>query len=265
MMKMKLNKKIAGAAAMLMLSATMLGTSTFAWFTMNTEVTVTGLQTTAQAEEGIVIAAYTDNGTAAPVPAAFDKTAAAYNPLAAEKLYPTFTADAATWYHQTSTKSNDGQAYAETTAIAVQNDSTTDTYYYEVNKFQIKAAGTSTTSLPVYVKSVAVQSRTQTQAYDPSLRILVKSGSTVKIFAQDGAATSSGKSEFKLLDGSPSYTLTEANTSGASILTATTTPADVEIYMYYDGEDPACKSDNIDAFTQMTVNVKFGTALDTTP
>ncbi len=43
MMKMKLNKKIAGASAMLMLSATMLGTSTFAWFTMNKEVTVTGM------------------------------------------------------------------------------------------------------------------------------------------------------------------------------------------------------------------------------
>lgn len=44
MMKMKLNKKIAGASAMLLLSATMLGTSTFAWFTMNKTVTVTGME-----------------------------------------------------------------------------------------------------------------------------------------------------------------------------------------------------------------------------
>lgn len=44
MMKMKLNKKIAGATAMLMLSATMLGTSTFAWFTMNKTVTVSGME-----------------------------------------------------------------------------------------------------------------------------------------------------------------------------------------------------------------------------
>ena len=44
MMKMKLNKKIAGATAMLMISAAMLGTSTFAWFTMNKTVTVTGME-----------------------------------------------------------------------------------------------------------------------------------------------------------------------------------------------------------------------------
>lgn len=44
MMKMKLNKKIAGATAMLMVSATMLGTSTFAWFTMNKSVEVTGME-----------------------------------------------------------------------------------------------------------------------------------------------------------------------------------------------------------------------------
>ena len=44
MMKMKLNKKIAGASAMLLLSTTMLGTSTFAWFTMSKEVEVTGME-----------------------------------------------------------------------------------------------------------------------------------------------------------------------------------------------------------------------------
>ena len=44
MMKMKLNKKIAGASAMLLLSTTMLGTSTFAWFTMNKTVSVTGME-----------------------------------------------------------------------------------------------------------------------------------------------------------------------------------------------------------------------------
>ena len=43
-MKKKTNKKVASALAMLMLSAAMLGTSTYAWFTMNKEVTVTGMQ-----------------------------------------------------------------------------------------------------------------------------------------------------------------------------------------------------------------------------
>lgn len=43
MKKKKTNKKIASALAMLMLSAAMLGTSTYAWFTMSKEVQVSGL------------------------------------------------------------------------------------------------------------------------------------------------------------------------------------------------------------------------------
>lgn len=55
MMKMKLNKKIAGASAMLMLSATMLGTSTFAWFSMNKEVTVTGMSVKTTVDSNLLI------------------------------------------------------------------------------------------------------------------------------------------------------------------------------------------------------------------
>ncbi len=55
MMKMKLNKKIAGATAMLMVSATMLGTSTFAWFTMNKTVTVTGMEVKTTVSSNLLI------------------------------------------------------------------------------------------------------------------------------------------------------------------------------------------------------------------
>ena len=48
-------KKLVLAAGMLMVSATMLATSTFAWFTMNKEVTVTGLQMQATTSAGLEI------------------------------------------------------------------------------------------------------------------------------------------------------------------------------------------------------------------
>ncbi len=48
-------KKLIPAAGMLMLSAAMLGTSTFAWFTMNKEVSVVGMEMKAHAEEGLLI------------------------------------------------------------------------------------------------------------------------------------------------------------------------------------------------------------------
>jgi hypothetical protein len=258
-------RKIVPAFGMLMVSASMLATSTYAWFTMNKDVSVTGLQTTARAEEGIVIAAY-NAGTGeaagtyvAPGAADFANTDQAYNANSAQTLLPTFTVNAGTWYHHTSLKSNDGQAYADGAATVVTNGTNGD-YYYELNKFQIKASGTSTTSLPVYVKDVEVQSRTGTavQNYDPCLRILIKSGSNVLIFDGTGQRTDTENLLGNSSNGT--ITLTQENKLAAKIINgATTTPTDVEIYMYYDGEDAACMSDNIDAFTAINVNVTFTT------
>ena len=55
MAKIKLNKKIAGAAGMLLLSATMLGTSTYAWFTMSREVTVSGMEVRTKVSSNLLI------------------------------------------------------------------------------------------------------------------------------------------------------------------------------------------------------------------
>jgi len=55
MKKKKTNKKIASALAMLMLSAAMLGTSTYAWFTMNRTVTVTGMEVQTKVSGNLLI------------------------------------------------------------------------------------------------------------------------------------------------------------------------------------------------------------------
>ncbi len=57
-------KKLIPAAGMLMLSAAMLGTSTFAWFTMNKEVTVTGMEVRTKVSENLLIADDTLDSTA---------------------------------------------------------------------------------------------------------------------------------------------------------------------------------------------------------
>ena len=61
-------KKIIPAVGMLALSATMLSTSTYAWFTMNKEVEMTGLSMTATVGEGMEIALAEVNGTAITTP-----------------------------------------------------------------------------------------------------------------------------------------------------------------------------------------------------
>ena len=48
---MKLTKKLIPAIGMLMLSAVMLVTSSFAWFSMNENVSVTGMSVTAKGDQ----------------------------------------------------------------------------------------------------------------------------------------------------------------------------------------------------------------------
>ena len=125
MMKMKVNKKIAGASAMLMLSATMLGTSTFAWFTMNKEVTVTGMALKAHSEEGLLInevklATSTTWDDAAQAAPAADVTVF--------ELRPTSSSDLATWWHANSKKSAD-EAGIDAKSDTVEVNSTTHAIY----------------------------------------------------------------------------------------------------------------------------------------
>ena len=55
-MKMKsLKAQFIGAIAMVLVAAIAMGSSTYAWFAMNTQVTATGMKVKAVAEGGIVI------------------------------------------------------------------------------------------------------------------------------------------------------------------------------------------------------------------
>ena len=61
---MKKFKAIVPALAMLLVSAVFLGTSTFAWFSMNNEVTVSGMQITAKSDQHYLIVGSTNDLTA---------------------------------------------------------------------------------------------------------------------------------------------------------------------------------------------------------
>ncbi len=86
---------------------------------MNTTVTATDMQVKAKAEDGIVIASYSDAGTA-PVAADFAAEDATYVSEITE-MKPTFTADGSTWYHAASTQSNNGKIYSADGYASVNN------------------------------------------------------------------------------------------------------------------------------------------------
>jgi len=270
-------RRLLPAIAMLLVSVILVGTSTYAWFSMNQEVTAKNMQITAVAEDGLVIASWSADLATAPSASEFDVEDNT-NVAALADMLPVYSIDAANWYHSASTKSSDGQAYVAAGYTSVTNVAGVDANddgdfedegdtapqtYYMVNKFRLKSTGAAQ---DVYVKSITVSGTSDD--YDPSIRVLVKAGSTVKIFAPVGTHTTGSVTETAAAATAASdavtsdveMTLTAVNTLSAKILEGVTADpgSDVEIYLFYDGEDPACKSDNIvDPFNQKTVAVTF--------
>jgi len=296
MMKMKLNKKIAGASAMLMLSATMLGTSTFAWFTMNKEVTVTGMKLKATAEQGLVISDYTK---------ADWKTDWTVTMTDAAELAPTSTPVVAspTWVRAQSSELDDaqpldpqGETYSDLT-ITYNNDpangegigsatrtvtsgdgATTSitTDYILLRKFYIKGTGDTAWAQNLVIDEVTaeVPSGSTAMALDNSLRVLVVAGTNAFIYApiqNAGGGTTSMSYKWKNTTNVTALAPTTDSTctSITSIPAANSdSPIEVSMYMYFEGEDVNCKSSNASGLTlnDLTVSARFKTAdLPTNP
>lgn len=122
-------KKLIPAICLLLVSAVMLGTSTFAWFSMNATVAVTGMSVKATVSENISIASTAVNSTAKEAESAFKY---GYVMTHTEQLLePVSAVDGATFFY-TSTKNvkADGDAMTDT-YVAYDHANTTafDTNY----------------------------------------------------------------------------------------------------------------------------------------
>lgn len=268
---------------------------------MNTQVTATGMQVQAVAEDGILIKNELDADQATNWKVS---TQASYASLV--NLAPTSTANVSDWFHNKSTDQNDAQAgqlaatyeklsALNTTAakwmrdegteagktgvyfIDTDNDQTkdaTEKAYVLLNKFFIKSSGNAITlgnTQPykdLYVNKIEVSGAGGTSAnLDKSLRIAVKVGSTVTIYAPIEDATTSYK-----VGGSDSGTAVTAIAVASSgiVNTATTTTAipavtatsgwvEADVYIYFEGEDEELKSVNLTStLDSLVVAVTFG-------
>lgn len=103
-------RKLLPAVAMLAVSAVSLSSATYAWFTMNKEVTVTGMKVKARAEAGLLI-----NEVAAASDSNWDDQATANN-LPGTALIPTSTTNGVKWFHANSKTANDEAGATANTA-----------------------------------------------------------------------------------------------------------------------------------------------------
>ena len=287
-----LKKQLMAAIAMVLVTLIALSSSTYAWFAMNTQVTATGMQVKAVAEDGLLIKNELDANTATNWK---NTTAASYGSLVA--LAPTSTADVTTWFHNKSDDQNDAKAGQLASTYETLSDNSywkrdegsgkTGVYYIDsnndenkddvekayvlLNKFYIKSSGDAIslgaghTYQDLYVNKVnvsGISSSAALAALDASLRVAVKVGNKTYIYAPVTGATTSYKA-----GGSDSGTAvsaitvptsgivnSETSTTSIPAVTATAGWVEADVYIYFEGEDAGLKSANL-ASTLDTLNV----------
>ena len=243
-------KKLIPALCMLLVAAALLGTSTFAWFSMNTNVEATGMTVKAVTSTNLFIAALQNGGTFTGFGVSANTTVAA-----AEKMNPVTSADGKGFYalnagYKGSAYDNSalvdstGNSVTELTSAVFTTDKKDDTNY--VYKTQYKLAtenGASSKFAGFYVSGITVTNNGDDLA--PALRVAVKVGETVKIYAPLDTATTPYKSwngTAQVDDVAPITTFTNADKFDVEIGTQATGAVTVDVYVWFEGQDAACTS-----------------------
>ncbi|MBR1772179.1 MAG: hypothetical protein IJ747_09140 [Lachnospiraceae bacterium] len=263
-----LKKQLMAAIAMVVVSAIALSSSTYAWFSMNTQVTATGMTVQAKAESGLVIS-NADDGS-------YNNSATSVKTTCAQ-LVPGSTTNLGDWFHSSSTNpaaANTQQAY-DVGSAWVNNETVAN---YVVHDFYIRSSATTDLTVPalrVQKVEAKVGDAAAQQNLSKALRVgvLIAGDETdnkqnIYIYAPVSGATLSYSAT--AADGAyaagnmVTVTALEGNTASATAIT--TIPAKnansglhAQVFVWYEGEDAACISNNIPTkvLEQLTVTVTF--------
>lgn len=271
-------KKLIPALCMLLVAACLMGTSTYAWFAANENVTASGMQVKAAADGGLAIASYnvdSDNVSAAyPATTDFAASAAAKwtNQLNADgtintnaTVKPTSTMNGV-WVTANSEDANLSKDATTTYAVV---DAANLKNHAQQTSFVIKSLDVSATTYTLKVASIALDGVTESvagEALNDSIRVAICVTDITDAAAGTLAGTSAWYYFAPLSEATDATTLTYAATAGTTATNYTSTDkiylgADcankeiatgldsvgvkVDVYVYYDGEDENCKSANI--------------------
>lgn len=299
---MKKTKIIVPALGMLLLSTAASVTGTVAWFSMNNFVTAEGMNVKAKAENGIVISNqsaasgqnvyWKESATSArtstlevrPTSTATGATwvHSTSNDASDENTgndYELLT---------TTVDTTSGAGYADDNNHAGYDATdgegyVADSVYYAMHSFYIKSSAEAITK-PLYITNVkATLPTTQNSAdLNKALRVLVRlssDASTAKVYSPVYAASGySVATTSGTFAAATKQAVTPIDASGTDGLIATAsqsflnttipasnaTPLQIDIYLYFEGEDPNCISNNLTAtLDSINVSVTFGTQTKT--
>lgn len=239
---MKMTRKFIPALVMLLVSAIMLSTASFAWFASNTNVTATDMSVTAKANTKFLHISNAEEGT-------FDITAKATNTAAdVDLIHAAIDANKkdVAWGYGTSTSISDanvGSALKDVDAGDIAGK------YALVNDFWVKMSDESSSGLVnLTVTSITV---TGTSKLSPALRVLVVGEDGAQLYKDNGGTWVSA-------DANSATAL--VNTLDAKTDIAPATKHKVSVYVFYDGADASAKTENTLSegdLAAMTVSVQF--------
>ena len=258
-------KKLIPALALLLVSAVMLGTSSFAWFSMNTTVQATGMEVKAATAKNLVISATSAVGSDENNTAASSFTdLVELTPASVQTL-----AGSQNFFKVNNNNVNYASGAMETGATTVATTPITEGTAGEVVKhtFYIRIDGKAGDAFDkLYVSSITVSATSQN--ITKALRVGVVSGSNGYIYAPvDGATTSykgivaAGTKGTNDIEGASNVTLTAVNTASASLgSVAQNAYTQVDVYIWYEGQDANCTSANSVNVEALSISIGFTAA-----
>ena len=269
--KKKGNKmKLLSAVGMLTVSAAMLVSSTFAWFSMNKTVTAQSITMNVKSESTYLLIGEGENNTPAKI---WDTAATSLTWSTSEALYPSAPVQNATEAAYIATESATGSGKTTANANIATAGQIIDTRAKAADfKTWYTADATAVTGAAIKVDSAKQLASFENYVYTKTVYLTVAKGAndannlTVSAaFTQTGAGNdvtaarvlvASGNNIIAVLDNT---TNTSATITGATVTDKNVVPLD--LYFYYDGNATPIYTNNRANLTGTTVNLTF----DVTP
>ena len=248
---MKKFRKVIPALCMLLISAVLMSTSTFAWFSMNKKVTATGMQITAKSDSTYLLISSTNNtvdAIRAENEGAGNITTALTIAAEAAKVYPSAhetTSDIATlatpsnWYYEIAASADASTAASDTKTALTEAD--VSKYVLHKTVYLALAAG-SDPAKNLRVSAAIVSNNTATGSGPKTI-------APVKVVV--GVVGETAIVELDSTNPSPNTVLK------SSITKDDAAPVQVEIYIYYNGKDAAVYTNNFANLDGATIDLTF--------
>lgn len=251
---MKNFRKLIPAVCMLLLAAVMAGTSTFAWFSMNTTVTAGTMAVSATAPTNLrICATNSDNDSAWSGALSLSASLTTMVPVSCDNT------NVALAFYKVKDNGDkigyDDGAYKEDTTF--QTAEAGKDYY--TTSFYIKAVGADARDLKL---STITLSAGGTKELDKALRVMAVCGDNKFIYEPVTGAAATYKAVKSLNTENTEKPvlgndITVSNAESVLADKVTKKALHVTIYIWYEGQDPACRSSNTVDMAGTTFSLSF--------